>query len=96
VKFRQLSNNIVPHTQRIKRQLQEVPAKAYTEFKKITPIDTGNARRKTNYQSKVDGGAIQGDYPYVNKLNEGSSKQARDGMTRPTIAYIRQLIKRVL
>jgi hypothetical protein len=63
---------------------------AYREFKKTTPIDTGNARRSTDLQGNV----IDADYPYATRLNNGWSKQAPNGMTEPTIKYIRRQVKR--
>lgn len=94
--LRQQTNNIRPHTERVIRLLLKIPPRAYTFFKNTTPIKTGNARNNTNYVNKTNGGVIKGDYPYVNRLNEGYSKQAKNGMTKPTIAQIRKLVKRVL
>lgn len=65
---------------------------AHTEFKAITPIRTGNARRNTNLR----GSAIDADYPYAEALNMGGSKQAPKGMTEPTIDAIRTYIEKEL
>lgn len=94
--IRRVSNNISPSVNRKLQQLKSIPPKAYDFFKRTTPIRTGNARNKTNYNSKPNGGTIRSDYPYANRLNEGYSRQAPDGMTKPTISKIRQLVKRVL
>jgi hypothetical protein len=96
MKFRQTSNNIIPHHARLMAKLRPIPGRAYEYFKGITPKRTGNARSKTNFVQKQNGGTIRGDYPYANRLNEGYSKQAKDGMTEPTIKEIRRMVRRVL
>lgn len=90
------NSNIANRLNKIQNQLERIPPQAYRHFKSITPKRTGNAKNKTNYASTDFGGSIRGDYPYANRLNEGYSKQAPDGMTKPTIDKIRQLVKRVI
>lgn len=63
---------------------------AYQFFKKATPIRTGNARRNTYLASNRD--RIVGDYPYAQRLDEGYSNQAPDGMTGPTEDYINRRV----
>jgi hypothetical protein len=53
-----------------------------------TPRDTGNARRNT----KLTGDRILAQYPYAQRLDQGSSKQAPDGMSNPTTEYIKKYI----
>ena len=65
---------------------------AYTNFKKITPRDTGNAQNRTTLQ----GSEIHAQYPYAQRLNTGWSKQAPNGMVQPTIQYLRDYIKKHL
>jgi hypothetical protein len=62
----------------------------YTHFKSITPIDTGNARSKTEFNVS----RIEGNYPYAARLNEGYSRQAPSGMTDPTIEYARDQLRK--
>lgn len=52
-------------------------------FKKITPKDTGNARRNTRKKPNE----ILADYAYAGRLDEGWSKQAPNGMSDPAIEY---------
>lgn len=73
----------------IRRVLSQLPKDAHKEFRSITPIDTGNARSKTDLR----GNEIQGNYPYANRLNEGYSRQAQQGMTEPTIEWIRRQLR---
>lgn len=65
---------------------------AYNNFKKITPIDTGNAKSKTD----LVGNEIRAQYPYAQRLDKGWSKQAPKGMVQPTIQYLRDYIKKHL
>jgi hypothetical protein len=55
---------------------------------KGTPIDTGNARNNT----KLSKDSILAQYPYAQRLNQGYSKQAPDGMSKPTDDYIKKYI----
>lgn len=63
---------------------------AYEHWKKITPIDKGNARRRTRLQNS----SIVAAYPYAQRLDEGWSKQAPHGMSKPTLRVVeRELAK---
>ena len=83
---------ITADLQRKSRQLAQVPRDAYDFFKKTTPYRTGNARRKTRYKNKT----IVAGYPYAQKLDDGYSKKAPDGMTNPTIEFIRNQVRRLM
>ena len=61
-------------------------------YKSITPIDSGNARRKTS----VKGKSIHADYAYADRLDNGYSRQAPRGMSEPTIDYIDREMERLL
>ena len=77
--------------QLIKELEQLAPAtmkEAGAYFKSITPIDTGNARRKTSTRKQT----ISADYGYAGKLDEGYSRQAPQGMSDPTIDQIEKII----
>lgn len=62
----------------------DMPAAALKEFIKNTPINKGTARRKTKLQDTK----IIADYPYSQKLEDGHSDQAPDGMIEPTTQWI--------
>jgi hypothetical protein len=49
-----------------------------------TPIASGNARRNTKKQSNK----IISDYAYAGRLNDGYSRQAPQGFTKPTIEQL--------
>jgi hypothetical protein len=77
------------------KQLAEVPDKvvqqAFRYFVKTTPIRSGNARRNTRLENDT---TIVADYVYSERLDKGYSKQAPNGMVKPTEAEIRKLLDR--
>lgn len=77
---------------RINRGLTTLPEEAYKFFVKTTPIRSGNARRKT----RLRGDTIEANYPYAVPLDEGRSKQAPDGMTKPTEQFIQTLMRKIM
>lgn len=60
----------------------------YAKFKDVTPRDKGNAVRNT----KLEGNEIVADYPYATRLENGYSSQAPEGMSKPTIEFIRAYV----
>jgi hypothetical protein len=78
---------------RIQSQLDRLPAEALNVFVKATPKDTGNARRKTKLVAKK---TIEARYPYASRLDRGWSRQAPQGMTRPTERFIQQRLRRII
>jgi hypothetical protein len=81
--------NLNRHLRALQQFADQLPRSAHEHFRSITPIDTGNARSRTDLR----GDEIQGNYPYANRLNEGYSRQARAGMTEPTIEWVRDQIR---
>ena len=76
-------------------QLDAVPAQAYTYFRSITPIaavNGGNARRNTFLKKDT----IVAAYPYAQRLDDGYSRQAPDGMTRPTEAFVQKTTDKIM
>jgi hypothetical protein len=67
------------------RALEAIPKQAWNDafrvFKTITPKDTGYAKANTTKTAK----SIIANYQYASYLDEGWSKQAPDGMTKPAI-----------
>ena len=82
---------------RLLEQLELVPEKlmkdAESEFRKNTPVQSGNARSKTRLKNKT---TILADYGYAHRLNTGWSNQAPGGMTDPTIDYMERQVDRLL
>jgi hypothetical protein len=73
-------------------QLDAVPGQAYTFFKAHTPIRTGNARSRTVLKKDT----IVAAYPYAQQLDDGRSRQAPDGMTRPTEAFVKKTTDKIM
>lgn len=73
-------------------KLQDVAEDTYTFFRAHTPIRSGRARRSTVLKDNV----IEGNYPYATLLDGGRSNQAPDGMTKPTQAYFKNQVDRIL
>lgn len=82
-------NKISSSAGSIEAKFKTLPKKAYTYWRNITPIRSGNARRKTN----LVGDTIKAKYPYAQRLDEGWSKQAPRGMFEPTWEYIKKVTK---
>ena len=77
---------------RIQKQLDTLPQKAADYWKSITPVRSGNARRRTSLR----GNTIEANYPYAQRLDEGYSKQAPQGMSKPTEKFIQNETRRIL
>jgi hypothetical protein len=87
--FKKVSDKITPSMGRISRDIKTFPKEAYDFWVKITPIDTGNAKSKT----RLVGNTIRADYNYAAVLDRGYSKQAPQGMSKPTDQFIKKLAK---
>jgi len=94
--LRRLTNRIGPDLRRKAAKLAPIPKLGYDHFRKVTPIDTGNAKNSTAFSRTTTGGKITANYNYANRLNAGYSKQAPNGMTEPTIEELKRQVKRVI
>ena len=79
-------NTMSASLQRIQKRLETLPQLAYKEFVNNTPVRNGNARRNTKLQKNT----IVADYPYAKRLDEGYSKQAPQGMSKPTEDFVKR------
>lgn len=77
---------------KIKQELAKVPRQGLAEFVALTPIKTGNARSNTYLQNDT----IRANYPYAQRLDEGYSKQAPRGMTRPWENWLKNRIRQIM
>jgi hypothetical protein len=84
----------------LQKDLDKLPQETYQEFKKNTPIKSGNAKRST----KLRGDSIVADYAYAGVLDKGrhmtnrgmrGSNQAPEGMTKPTIRFLKKRLKEI-
>jgi hypothetical protein len=70
----------------LSKDLNQLPAQTTAKLKELTPIDTGNARRKTQLKNKT---TIKADYEYATALDNGHSQQAPIGMTKPLFVWLK-------
>lgn len=64
-----LKDEITPDLERIQEQLmRKLPKKGLAYLKNLTPVDSGNAKRKTKL---IRGNTIHMDYPYADVIDEG-------------------------
>lgn len=75
---------IVEHEIRSYRDDVETTARAKT------PIKTGNARRNWKKRSTKQGFEVENRVPYIERLDEGYSKQAPRGIVGPTLTEIKR------
>jgi hypothetical protein len=72
------------------KKLSALPAhlldEALTLVKEYTPVQSGYARSQVVKQ----GDSIVADYPYAARLDQGYSKQAPEGFTKPTIEQLQK------
>lgn len=92
MRVKQTRNAISPALARKQRRLAAVPKQAHTFFVNVTPVRSGNARRRTSLKGNI----IDANYPYAQRLDDGWSRQAPRGMVKPTIAFIKRLVKRII
>jgi hypothetical protein len=85
-------DKLTPNLKKKIAQLDAVPGQAYTFFRAHTPIRTGRARRSTVLKQDT----IVAAYPYAERLDQGYSRQAPDGMTRPTEAFVKKTTDKIM
>jgi len=91
--IKKVEDTVTPDLVRISRDLQQLPGRAYKVFVSETPIRSGNARSRTKL---VGNRVIEADYPYAERLDRGYSRQSPDGMTKPTVDFLRKELARIM
>jgi hypothetical protein len=86
-------NTIKSTLDSIKKQLPNFPVDVYNKFVSVTPKDTGNARRRTRLVARR---YIKADYKYAGRLDRGYSRQAPQGMIKPTKQWARTRLQQIL
>jgi hypothetical protein len=93
---------MTPALKRIRQQLEQMPQALHQEMVRLTPEDTGNAKRKTKLIGRH---RIQARYSYAKVLNKGrhmtnrgmrGSLQAPNGMTKPLRDWYRARVRNLL
>jgi hypothetical protein len=75
-----------------KSRLNTLPKAAFKYWRSITPIKTGNAKRRTS----LKGQTILAKYPYAERLDDGWSTQAPKGMSKPTEEFIARHLRKII
>lgn len=86
-----IDDGVTPVLKGQKKNLARYPKDAEKEFVALTPVDTGNARRRT----QLVGQTIEANYPYAQRLDQGWSKQAPRGMTKPFESWVKNRCKQI-
>jgi len=92
MKIKVVKNRISPSAGRISAKVKTLPKEAYDYWRSITPIRSGNARRRTRLQ----GTKIKANYNYAVPLDNGHSSQAPQGMSKPTERFIKQRLRKIM
>ena len=87
-----IDDKVTPVLKGMGKTLARYPQDAETKFISLTPIDTGNARNRTRLMGKD---TIEANYPYAQRLDQGHSKQAPNGMVKPFDAWVRGKVKQI-
>jgi hypothetical protein len=90
-------DKITPSLDRISRELETLAPGAYKTWVDNTPVRTGNARRNTRLRAATSAKSqIDANYDYAVPLDKGRSRQAPEGMSRPTLAWLNKALRRIM
>ncbi len=87
-----VKDKMTRHLVYINKKSKKVPKMAYDYWVKLTPVTSGNAKRKTKFKRDT----IVADYDYATYLDKGSSSKAPKGMSKPTQQYIKKLFDKIM
>ena len=88
--LKMIGPKLKPQLEAVKQiQARTLANDIFRGVKDKTPVDTGRAKRGWRMLKKRDGFTIYNPVSYTRYLEQGSSKQAPDGMVRPTINNLR-------
>ena len=88
-----IKDGITSDLKRIQKELATLPKQALDKYVSLTPIDGGNARRKTKLRGKD---TISANYAYAGRLDEGYSKQSPEGMTKPWEKWLEKKVDDIM
>ena len=87
-----IQDRITEDLVKIKQKLPQIVKQGLVEYKRLTPVRSGNARRKTTATAK----SIQANYAYAQRLDQGYSKQAPQGMTEPFEVWLEKHVDKIV
>lgn len=88
----EFDNKLGPVLAGMQKALAAYPQEAEDKFVSLTPIKTGNARSRTRL---VNNKTIEANYPYAQRLDQGWSRQAPNGMVKPFEAWQQTKVKQI-
>ncbi len=80
-------------SKQVDRLLQDIKTKTYQTARSLTPVRTGYAKSQWRQKTQAKGFSVENRTPYIPYLDEGSSKQAPKGITKPTVRIMSRYIK---
>lgn len=89
---RKTKDTMTRSLKKVESQLEAIAEEAFDYLVSITPKDRGNARRKTRLRDQT----IEMRYPYAERLDNGYSDQAPNGMSTPTLKYLQKNKKKLV
>ena len=72
----------------VRSVIDEISKDVLKEVKKNTPVKTGKAQRGWRRKFDRKGASINNNVEYISYLDEGISKQAPNGFSKPTLEKI--------
>lgn len=85
------TDNITKQLQGLTKEIKQLKVDGLAEFKDLTPIRSGNARNRTT----LKGDTIVAEYAYAERLDNGWSKQAPNGMTQPFEKWLNKEVDKI-
>jgi hypothetical protein len=85
---RKLAGELGDYTQAIIEETRDVA-------RKYTPKRSGSARKAWRVEGRGTQAVAVNDKPYIERLDAGSSRQAPQGIVKPTIREIRSQSRRI-
>ncbi len=77
----------------VQKMLDEIKNKTYETARSLTPVDTGFAKSRWKRKTRPKGFIVENRVEYVPFLDKGHSRQAPQGITKPTVRIINRFIK---
>lgn len=73
--------------------IKDIKEKTYQTARSLTPVDSGYARSQWKKRDQARGFKVTNATPYIPFLDQGWSRQAPKGITKPTVRTITGYIK---
>ena len=77
----------------VKNLLDDFKTKTYNTARSLTPVRNGFAKRQWKQKSTSKGFKVTNETPYIPFLDQGSSRQAPKGISKPTVRILTGYVK---